>query len=47
MTGYLVQLILPIYDNEGAPIGRELFARIRRELFDRFTGVTAYTRAPA
>lgn len=47
MTGYLVQLILPIYDNEGAPIGRELFAKVRRELTDRFGGVTAYTRAPA
>ena len=47
MTGYLVQLILPIYDNEGAPIGRELFAQVRRELTERFGGVTAYTRAPA
>ena len=47
MTGFLVQLILPVYDNEGAPIGRELFGQVRRELTDRFGGVTAYTRAPA
>ena len=47
MTGYLVQLILPVYDNHGAPIGRESFAQVRRELTERFGGVTAYTRAPA
>src|SRR5438874_148832 len=27
MSGYLVQLILPVYDNDGAPIGRSLFAQ--------------------
>src|SRR5438132_768830 len=47
MSGYLVQLILPVYDNDGAPIGRALFAQVRRELTERFGGVTAYTRAPA
>ena len=47
MTGHLVQLILPVYDNDGALIGREQFARVRRELTDKFGGVTAYTRAPA
>lgn len=47
MTGFLVQLILPVYDNDGVPLARELFAQVRRELIDRFGGVTAYTRAPA
>jgi hypothetical protein len=47
VTGFLVQLILPVYDNDGAPIGRDLFAQVRRELTDRFGGATAYTRAPA
>lgn len=47
MTGYLVQLVLPTYDNEGAAIGRDLFVQVRRELTNRFGGVTAYTRAPA
>jgi hypothetical protein len=47
MSGHLVQLILPVYDNDGAPIGRELFVQVRRELTERFGGVTAYTRAPA
>jgi hypothetical protein len=47
MTGYLLQLILPVYDNDGVPLGRELFVQVRRELTERFGGVTAYTRAPA
>jgi hypothetical protein len=47
MTAYLVQLILPVYDNEGTPIERQLFVEVRRELTERFGGVTAYTRAPA
>jgi hypothetical protein len=47
VNGFLVQLILPVYDNDGAPVGRGLFAQVRRELTDRFGGVTAYTRAPA
>ena len=47
MTGFLVQMILPVYDNDGAPIARAAFAQVRRELTDRFGGVTAYTRAPA
>lgn len=44
---HLVQLLLPVYDNEGRAFETELFARVRRELTERFGGVTAYTRAPA
>jgi hypothetical protein len=44
---HLVQLLLPVYDNDGRPFETELFARVRRELTERFGGVTAYTRAPA
>jgi len=44
---HLVQLFLPLYDNEGEPLPRELHARVRRELVERFGGLTAYTRAPA
>lgn len=46
-SGYLVQLILPLYDGNGQPVGRAAFAAIRRELTDAFGGTTAYTRAPA
>jgi hypothetical protein len=44
---HLVQLLLPLYDNDGAPQPRANFADTRRELIDRFGGLTAHTRAPA
>ena len=44
---HLVQLLLPIRDDEGQPFGRALFNDLAHELTDRFGGVTAYTRAPA
>jgi len=44
---HLVQLLLPIYDNEGTPLPRASFAQTRGELIERFGGLTAYTRAPA
>lgn len=44
---YLVQILLPLYDNEGHPIGRDAFTAVHAELTDRFGGVTAYVRAPA
>jgi hypothetical protein len=44
---HLVQLLLPLYTNAGDPIGEEAFSTVRRELTERFGGVTAYARAPA
>lgn len=44
---YLVQLLLPLYDNEGHAFEASEYVRLRTELADRFGGVTAYTRAPA
>jgi hypothetical protein len=44
---YLVQILLPVYDNEGRAFDPSEYARLRSELADRFGGVTAYTRAPA
>jgi len=44
---YLVQILLPLYDNEGRPFDAAEYVRLRSELADRFGGVTAYTRAPA
>ena len=44
---YLVQVLLPLYDNDGELFSREEFARVRRELTDRFGGATGYTRSPA
>jgi hypothetical protein len=44
---YLVQILLPLYDNEGHAFDASEYVRLRAELADRFGGVTAYTRAPA
>ena len=44
---YLVELLLPLYDNEGRAFGAEALNRVRDELAERFGGVTAFSRAPA
>jgi hypothetical protein len=44
---HLVQLLLPLYDNDGHDFPRALFEEVARELTDRFGGLTAHTRAPA
>lgn len=44
---YLVQLLLPVQDNDGRPFGEEVLGPTRQELIDRFGGVTAHLRAPA
>ena len=44
---YLVQVLLPVYDNEGTQFPAERHHAVRDELSERFGGLTAYTRAPA
>ena len=44
---HLVQLLLPLYDNDGRDFPRAHFERVASELTTRFGGLTAYTRAPA
>lgn len=43
----LVQLLLPLMDQDGKPFPRSWYHQIRDTLTDRFGGMTAYTRAPA
>jgi hypothetical protein len=43
----LIQILLPLYDNAGKAFGEELYSNVRRELTQRFGGLTAFTRAPA
>ncbi|MCJ0972972.1 hypothetical protein MST27_06280 [Pseudomonas sp. PS1] len=43
---YLIQLLLPLYDNTGQPLPKTLFASVRDELVQRFGGLTAHARAP-
>jgi hypothetical protein len=44
---FLVQILLPIYDNERHPLPQDGYVEVRSELTDRFGGLTAHTRAPA
>ena len=44
---HLIQLLLPLYDNEKNAFPRAAFTRVREELTDTFGGVTDHLRAPA
>jgi hypothetical protein len=44
---HLIQILLPLYDNEGREFAHELYRDIGEELVARFSGLTAFTRAPA
>lgn len=44
---HLVQLLLPLYGQDGARLPPTLFAAVRAEVVERFGGLTAYSRAPA
>lgn len=44
---HLIQIFLPVRDNNGKAFPQERYARIREELTKKFGGLTAYTRAPA
>ena len=44
---YLVQLLLPLYDNNKRAFPRAYFDQVRHELTHRFGGVTAFLRSPA
>jgi len=44
---HLVQIFLPLDDNDGNRLPPETFDRVRGELVQRFQGLTAYSRAPA
>jgi hypothetical protein len=44
---YLIQLLLPLYDNEKRPFEQQLLDGVRAELIEKFGGLTAYRRSPA
>ncbi len=44
---YLIQILLPLYDNEQRALPRSHYQKVRDELTKRYHGLTAYTRAPA
>jgi hypothetical protein len=43
----LVQILLPLSDNDAKPFPEGVLRGIQRELCDRFGGLTAHNRAPA
>ena len=44
---HLVQILLPLNDNDGHVLSEDLYENVARSLTERFGGVTAYTRSPA
>lgn len=44
---HLVQILLPLFAADGQRLPADLFGAVRRELVERFGGLTAYSRAPA
>jgi hypothetical protein len=44
---YLIQILLPLYDNKGNSFDSSKFERLRSELTKTFGGMTAFRRSPA
>ena len=44
---HLIEILLPLRDNDGEAFGQKLFAEVRDELVERFGGLTAFSRSPA
>jgi len=44
---FLIEVLLPLVDNEGDRFPKEALDRVRDELAERFGGVTAFLRTPA
>ena len=44
---HLIQILLPLYDNDGQPFTLDEFIKVRDELSERFGGITTYMRSPA
>jgi len=44
---HLIEILLPLRDNDGRRFPAELFGEVRKELIEHFGGLTAFTRSPA
>lgn len=44
---HLIQILLPLRDNDDRPFDAAAYGRVRAELAERFGGITTFTRAPA
>ncbi|ACM20292.1 hypothetical protein Geob_1935 [Geotalea daltonii FRC-32] len=44
---HLIQLLLPLFDNDGHPFPQTIYLQVRDELAEHFGGITTYVRSPA
>lgn len=44
---HLIQILIPVFDNEGQRFERGKFEGVREELMERFGGLTAFVQSPA
>jgi hypothetical protein len=44
---HIVEILLPLYDNDGRRFAAALYQQVRELLVERFGGLTAFTRSPA
>jgi hypothetical protein len=44
---YLIEIFLPLADNNGKRFAPACFDKVREKLAEKFGGLTAFTRAPA
>lgn len=44
---HLIQLLLPLCDNDGHPFPQSMYLQVRDELTEQFGGITTYVRSPA
>ncbi|HJW24982.1 MAG TPA: hypothetical protein VJ576_08785 [Rhodocyclaceae bacterium] len=44
---HLIQILIPVFDNEGHRFHRDKFERERERLTERFGGLTAFVQSPA
>jgi hypothetical protein len=47
ITMHLIQILLPLHDNDKEKFPAEYFDSVRNDLTNRFGGVTAFLRSPA
>lgn len=44
---HVVQILLPVFDNQGRHIPADCYDQVRTKIMCQFGGLTAYTRVPA
>lgn len=47
MQTHLIQILIPVFDNEGQRFGQRKLEDVRKELMARFGGLTAFVQSPA